>query len=524
MNKTHQARCVLNKCTPMNAGLPNLIQGLLRPEAFPHRVDVLRVQETHISWVLLTGQRAYKIKKPIRLDFLDYSTLERRRACCELELQLNQRLAPELYLDVVPISGPPERPRVDGRGPAIEYAVRMREFPQDCLASRMIERGAFGPREIDQLAETVSSFHKRAAVAECSSRFGTPTVIRREAFENLDVLERLTDDRQLQEKLLQLRNWTASACESHAMQFAKRLETGQVRECHGDMHLGNMALYEGRIVVFDGIEFSDELRWMDVISEASFVVMDLDERGRIDLARRFLDAYLSGTGDYYGLAVCRFYLVYRALVRAKVTAIQLAQKPTDDADTPAATVKLRAYIDLAVALTTSDAPRLTITHGPSGSGKTTGTQPLLEKTGAVRVRSDIERKRLAGIRTGDPAIAPPGAGIYTDEWTRLTYDRLADCTRRILAAGFPVIVDATFLDRRQRNRFRRLAAEHGVPFEILDFTINEQKLRQRVAERRRLGHDTSDADEQVLTRQLQSRDPLSDSERQLVVQTAQDVN
>ncbi|REJ96044.1 MAG: aminoglycoside phosphotransferase [Planctomycetota bacterium] len=500
----------------MSDTLPTLIQSLLQSDAFPHPVNNRSVLETHISWVVLTGKYAYKIKKPIRLDFLDYSTLERRRECCELELRLNRRLAAELYLDVVPICGSRDHPQVSGKGPVIEYAVRMREFPQESLASRMIERGALTRERIDELATTVSAFHESEPPADLSSGYGTPDVIRREAFENFDELERLIENEDLRKSIAGLRGWTAAEYERCAERFSERRQAGRVRECHGDMHLGNMAVYDDRLVVFDGIEFNDEFRWMDVISEASFVVMDLMHRGRDDLAHRFLDAYLSGAGDYNGLSVCRFYVVYRALVRAKVTAIKRSQDSSGEAPSQDPDAELCAYIGLAEAKSARESPRLSITHGPSGSGKTTGTQPLLEARGAVRVRSDVERKRLAGLPASADASAAPGSGIYTEEWTRRTYTRLAECAEQILAAGFPAIVDATFLDAAERNRFRQLADRFRAPFEILDFAVDEGVLRDRLAERRRVGHDSSDADDAVLAAQLQSQDPLMDEERPFV--------
>lgn len=489
----------------------SLIAALQSPDAYPHPVDEVHLMETHISWVLLAGEYAYKLKKPIRLDFLDFSTLEQRRHFCHEELRLNRRLAPELYLDVVPITGSPVDPRLGGEGPPLEYAVRMRRFPQERLLSTMIAAGTLRPEHIDLLAVEAAEFHAALPPVPAGAPWGTAEVVEREARDNLDALDQSVRDPRLRTQLKQLRRWTEEEFRRRRGDLASRRRSGAIRECHGDMHLGNMVLQDGRVVIFDGIEFSAELRWIDVLSEAAFVVMDLEDRGRSDYARRFLNAYLERTGDYDGLPVLPFYLVYRALVRAKVAAIRAAQR-CDDQERPPADAETAGYIDLAVSLTQSRQPRLCITHGPSGSGKTTGSGRAVEAWGAVRVRSDVERKRLFQ----SPLRSPPGVGtdpaLYSDSATERTYARLADCAAGIVRAGFPAIVDATFLRAADRRRFRELAQGLNVPFGILDFTADPAVLRQRLRDRAAAAHDASDADERVLEHQLQTREPLSADE------------
>lgn len=497
----------------------SLIAALQSPDAYPHPVDDVRLLETHISWVLLAGDYAYKLKKPVRLDFLDFSTLERRRHFCHEELRLNRRLAPDLYLDVVPIAGSPTDPRFGGDGPPLEYGVRMRRFPQERLLSTMIAAGMLRPEHIDLLAAEAAAFHAALPPALDEAPWGTPEIVEREARDNFDALDRSVRNPRLRSELEQLRRWTEEEFERRWTDFAARRRNGAVRECHGDMHLGNMVLQDGRVVIFDGIEFSEELRWIDVLSEAAFVVMDLEDRGRPDYARRFLNAYLERTGDYGGLPVLPFYLVYRALVRAKVAAIRAAQRSGDN-EQPSSDADTAGYIDLAVKMTRSRQPRLWITHGPSGSGKTTGSGRAVEVWGAVRVRSDVERKRLlqAPLRTGSSASADPE--LYSAAATERTYARLADCAAGIVRAGFPAIVDATFLRTSDRRRFHKLAADLNVPFGILDFTADPACLRERVRARAAAAQDASDADEHVLERQLQTSEPLSPEERAWVVDGA----
>jgi aminoglycoside phosphotransferase family enzyme/predicted kinase len=494
---------------------PPLIEGLRQARAYPHTIGRVTVLETHISWVLLAGEFAYKIKKPVRLDFLDFSSLERRRFYCEEELRLNRRLAPEIYLDVVAIGGLPSAPVVGADGEPLEFAVRMRQFPQDALLSRMIAEGRLEAGHVDQLALEVAGFHTAIDRAPPDGVFGRPDVILREAIDNLDALRPVVIG-PARRSLEQLRDWTQARCAQRAAAFLDRLQQGFIRECHGDLHLRNMVWWLGRVVLFDGIEFNPEFRWIDVLSDTAFAAMDLADRGRRDFAHRFLNAYLERTGDFAGLAVLPFYLAYRALVRAKVAGIRLTQVACDAGEHERLMEELQKYVELACGYTQERVPTVSITHGVTGSGKTAGTRSLIEAEGAIRIRSDVERKRLFGLKAEDRPQAGVGTGIYAADASRRTYERLAALTSVVVRAGYPVIVDATFLQRQERLHFRRLAEQLGAPFRILPFTADEATLRSRVRERSRDGRDASDADEAVLARQLQTLEPLGEDERRLV--------
>ncbi len=500
----------------MTTRRPRLIESLLQPRAYPHPADPIELLETHISWVLLAGKYAYKIKKPVRLEFLDYSTLEQRRELCAKELRLNRRLAPELYLDAPAVCGTDEVPMIDGNGEPIEFAVRMRRFPQEALLSRLIASDSLRPEQIDLLARKVAEFHASIAIAGPETPFGDPQSIRQQALDNLDALARVPG-RPLARQLAELRQWTDDQSERLRERLTERRGQGFVRECHGDLHLGNMVWLNDRIVLFDGIEFNESLRWIDVQSDAGFVAMDLMDRGRVDYARRFINGYLEQTGDYAGAAVLPFYVVCRALVRAKVAGIRMGQTEADDAARDSAAAELRTYVDLAVRYTRQGGPVLAITHGVSGSGKTTGTQPLIEQRGMIRIRSDVERKRLFGLQPTESAADRVGEGIYSAEASRRTYERLADAAAAVIAAGYPTAIDATFLQRRQRERFRRLADDLGVPFEIHTFKADPQILAARLEQRRRAGADASDADASILQHQLRTREPLTEDEQRFVV-------
>ena len=496
----------------VDSTLPPLIRALLRPASYAHPVRKIELVETHISWVLLTGRYAYKIKKPLNLGFLDFSTLEKRRFFCEQELRLNRRLAPSLYLEVVPVTGTVSAPAIKGAGQVIEYAVKMIQFDETARLDRMLARGEMHPEHVDLLARELAEFHGRIAVAGSDRHFGDPEHVREPVMQNFVQIRKRIETCD-QEQLQHLETWSGVVFDALRETFAHRKHDGFVRECHGDAHLANMVWREQRVMLFDCLEFNDNLRWIDVMSEAAFLVMDLDDRGRSDLARRALNAYLEHTGDYAGLAVFRFYQVYRALVRAKVACIRLGQAGLSDNDKKHAREEYRGYAALAERYTRVPEPALIITHGLSGSGKTWFTQQLLESIDAIRVRSDIERKRLHGIAPESRSGSDIGSGIYSPGANELTYARLAELATGILRAGYNVIIDAAFLQRRQRDRLHAVAQEMRAPFVILDIQTPEPTLRERLRQRPQQQREASEAGIAVLERQLAGREPLSDSER-----------
>ncbi len=490
-----------------------LVDALRNPACYPHAVASVRVIETHISWVLLTGLFAYKIKKPVNLEFLDFSTLKARRAFCEEEVRLNRRLAPAIYLEVTPLSGTPRAPRVGDAGAPFEYAVKMREFAQESLLDRMLARGALTPALIDALAARVAAFHQSLPPAVPTSAHGTPQAIAAPARQNLRQIEPLVADADERELLASLQRWTEAEFAAQSANFSRRRAQGQVRECHGDLHLGNIAWVDGDITAFDCIEFNPELRWIDVMSEIAFLVMDLADRRHSGFAWRCLNAYLEIIGDYDGLAVLRFYLVYRALVRAKVIAIRMRQHGVEPSQQPQFSAQLHEYLELAHGFATAWRPALIITHGVTGSGKTSLTQFLLEEAGMIRVRSDVERKRLHGLDAHARSAAGIGTGIYDRNSNARTYERLAAIAADAVRAGYPLIVDATFHLRAQRDRFRALAGELRVPFVIADVSAPEPLLRERIARRALIARDASEADAAVLAQQIAQCEPLTAEER-----------
>jgi hypothetical protein len=490
-----------------------LIQALSDRSVYEHPTTEIAVLQTHISWVVLTGPYAYKIKKPVNLGFVDFSTLAKRHFFCHEELRLNRRLAPQLYLEVVPLYGTPAAPCFHGPGAPIEYAVKMHQFAQDQLLSYLIAEGQLHGTHIDQLVQEVSAFHASIETADPGSHFGTPEAIYAPVQENFQHLVEAIDDPRRHAHVSELAGWCQRTFAAHRADFVARQQEGFVRECHGDMHLGNMILLDNHVVIFDCIEFNDALRWIDVVSDVAFLVMDLADRGRPDLAHRFLNGYLEATGDYGGLVLLPFYCTYRAMVRAKVAAIRLGQGELPPTEVAHVREEFGSYLALAEQYTRPSRPRLWITHGVSGSGKTHYTARLVEATGAVRLRSDVERKRLFGLAPLERSAAQSDLQLYTPAATERTYAQLAQLTARVVQAGFAVVVDATFLQRAQRQAFRHLAAQLGVPCTILDFQAPEETLQRRVAQRNAHANDASEADLAVLADQLVAREPLTAEEQ-----------
>jgi uncharacterized protein len=458
-----------------------------------------QVIETHISWVLLTGDTAYKIKKAVQLPFVDYSTLPARRHFCEEELRLNQRLAPSLYLGVTRITGTPQAPALEGSGPVLEYAVRMRRFATGALFSEQLAAGTLCAGDVDQLAALLADFHEHAARADAADGFATVERRRASALAACDGTRPLANNNDGEHALL--RTWLQAEADRLAPLWATRRADGHVRECHGDLHLANVLSLDGQVAAFDCIEFDPALRWIDVLDDAAFVVMDFSARGRQDLAFRFLNGWLDRTGDHGSLAALRFSVVYRALVRAQVEHLR---NPNSAA--------AQHYLKTALAWTRPGEARLFITHGLPGSGKTFASQSLLEQMGALRLRSDVERKRLFGLGMLEDSRSQ-GLDLYGADASARTYRQLFATARSALQAGYPVILDAAFLRRAERAQAHTLAQELGVPFSIVACEAPLPLLQARLLARR---GDASEADATVLELLRGQLEPLTGDERALV--------
>jgi len=491
-------------------------EALCHPQAYPHRTEPeIEVIETHISWIFLTGEYAYKLKKPVNLGFLDFSTLEKRRHYCFEELRLNRRLCPEIYLDVLPVTGQNAGFLIGGDGMVADYVIKMIQFDRKFELDRLLRKNELTFMQLEEAATIIAAYHTSAPRADPASMFGTPELILKPMVENLDLTEAVARSTEELSDIETMRRWTIAEHRRLSGIIRERKALGMVRECHGDLHTGNMLIRNGRVMIFDCIEFSHTLSIIDIASDVAFLFMDLEHSGRKALAWHFLNAWLSESGDYAGLRVLRFYCAYRAMVRAKVTSIRLAQE-TVEYEKKETLAEHRSYLKLALAYTRPQPPILLITHGVSGSGKSRHSSKLADAGGFIHIRSDIERKRLFGIDSLDLS-ASRGIDIYTPAATQKTYDTMLYAASTALSSGFSVIVDATFTDRKRRLTFIHLADSMNCRCRVLCFHASPDVLRQRVEARHKEGGDPSEADLEVLASQLHADMPPDGDEKTLCI-------
>ena len=337
-----------------DSALPTLIQQMLQPEFYPHEVsEPVGFMQTHVSYVLLTGDYVYKLKKPVDFGFLDYSTLEKRKHFCKEEIRLNQIGAGTLYLGVVPITGSEEDAEMNGNGEPIEYAVKMRQFPQSALLSDQFEQGLLDEAKVRSLATTVASFHKATQTNKHVRTYGTIPAIRSAIDENYDQTVSFTGESvtvetpQTQKQLDETKAFTDNFFDTEQALFQKRLDQDKIRACHGDLHLGNICKWENKILLFDCIEFNEEFRFVDTMFDVAYIVMDLEVAGRKDLSKVFVNQYVEDTGDYEGLEILPLYVSRQSYVRAKVTSFMLGDPSVSDAQKKAASEKAAKYYALA---------------------------------------------------------------------------------------------------------------------------------------------------------------------------------
>ena len=490
---------------------------MLDPEVYDHPVENLEIIETHISWVVLTGYYAYKIKKPVDFGFLDFTTQGKRRHYCEQELFLNRRMAAELYLEVVKISGSRDKPRLNGKGRAFEYAVKMLQFPKSAEFDVMLKAGELTMNHIDAVAEMIAEFHQHISVADEFIEYGDADVINDPVKENFKLIRQQLSPHHYADQLAKLDRWSHLTFEGAISLFKKRKRAGFVRECHGDMHLRNLLWFKDRPVAFDCIEFNASLRWIDVISEIAFLLMDLHNQNQPQLANRFLNRYLEVSGDYDGLSVLAFYKVYRALVRAKVEILSLQQVVDSEAIRSQKLAMFESYLKLALRYTEKQQPMLIVMRGASASGKSVISQQLIDATwpaaaDIIRIRSDVERKRLfASDKSNKSAnkVQAIDTGLYSKSVTEKTYKRLLDLASSIISAGYSVVVDATFQEYEYRDVFKQLANDAGARYSIIELTAPIEVLRQRISARK---GDVSDANLSVIEHQLSNWQPLKEDE------------
>jgi aminoglycoside phosphotransferase family enzyme/predicted kinase len=461
---------------------PSVVRALTGPGSWIESAELI---ETHISWVFLAGDVVYKVKKPVDLGFLDFTTLDRRRFFCEEEVRLNQRLTHDVYLGVVELRG--DDFRVGGPGPVREVAVRMRRLPQDRMLDELVRNGQAEPALLEEIGRMLARFHATAATGGEIDALGGLETVRANWRENFDQTAGFGGDVLPDAWRREIAAWVDAFIARETERFARRVAEGRSRDCHGDLQAQHVCCAE-RVQIFDCIEFNHRFRYADVAGEIAFLLMDLTRLGRADLGVRFVNAYLEESGDYGAVPLLDFYAAYRAFVRGKVLGFMVDTHPE-------AAPKARERFALAHRyVTPRPPPRLLITSGIVGSGKSTVARALAARLGAIVVRTDVVRKRLAGL-------APTQRGssdIYTPEMSRRTYDECLRLAGEMLASGWPVIVDGTFTTVAERDQARVVAARGRVPLTTIWCEAPDSVLIDRLRRRAVDPSEVSDAGPELL--------------------------
>jgi uncharacterized protein len=469
-----------------------VIAFLSEPCSYGPAIDHVVIIETHISLVFLAGDRAYKLKRAVKYPYLDFSTAEDRRRACEAELALNRRTAPTLYLEVRALARMPDgKIGFTADGPATDWVVVMRRFEQSSLFDALAQIGGLSARLMNRLAGHIAAFH---ATAERRFDCGGATALAAIAETNHQCLIGSRHAGFAPESIDELRENTLHRLAAVGVLLDRRRAEGRVRRCHGDLHLRNICLLDGKPTLFDCLEFSEALASIDVLYDLAFLLMDLEHRGLAEFANIVLNRYLDLTDEDGGLAAMPLFLSLRAAIRAHVTATAMDQA-AHAARKPEMAAEARRYLDLAARLLRPPPNRLIAIGGLSGSGKSTLAAALAQGIGARVLRSDVIRKHLFGVAPETPLTA----GAYTPEVSRRVYEALCQKAAAALAAAYPVIIDAVALKPKERRSFAALAEAAAVPFTGLWLAAPASTMEDRLRTRR---NDASDASPEVLAQQL----------------------
>jgi len=502
--------------------LPEMIQALMRPEAYPELTKRIELEQTQMSFVFLTDNYAYKVKKPVNLGYLDYTTLEKRRHFCYKEVELNKRLCNDAYLEVLTINHQRHSYSIGGAGIVMEYVVKMRRLPQQLMMDRLIERSEVTNEMIGRLADKINTFHKYAETSNKINNFGSLDIISRNTEENFSQTEKYIDNTISSKQYKQIRNYNYVFLSNNAELFKKRVGSNCIRDCHGDLHTAHIC-FENGICIYDCIEFNDRFRYGDVAAEVAFLAMDLDHHGRADLSRSFVKIYIARSGDVELKKLLNFYKCYRAYVRGKVASFKLDDVYTTDAEKEKAIETASSYFDLACTYVKSK-PNLIITTGLIGSGKTTLSKALASRMGLVVLSSDVIRKRLARIPQTEHRFETYNSGIYSPEFSRKTYDAMFFEAKNILSEGDSVIMDGSFIKNAERQRAKSLAEEMNASFYILECSPDEETI-QRYLNRRLQKDNVSDGRWEIYLVQKDNFEPVLEvsPHKHVIINTAQPI-
>lgn len=512
--------------------LDELTAALQRPDVWPHRPAEVEIVRTHISILFFAGDRVFKLKQPVDMGFLDYTTLDKRRFYCAEEVRLNRRLAKDTYHGIRPIvrdsggeihpassSFDPERPEAEQAerdaaddGEIIDYAVEMTRLPAHRLMDHLLDEGAIDHGRITAIANLIADFHERCATGDDVNEHAVPDEIRRQVTENLDGLAehagdiRKSETAVLSEPLLEsIRRWCQQQLDAHRGLMQRRVDEGRVREGHGDLHAGNICLLDDRIVIYDCIEFTRAFRCRDVACELAFLAMDLDGRGFRGFSGALVRQYVDRTGDAELTTLLDFYKVHLALVRSKVAALKAAGEGLSDEQREQAIAEARRYALLAATYVIG--PAVVVMCGLPATGKSTIARAIAEPYEAVILRSDVVRKQLAGLEPTQRVPDDRVDEIYSDAFTERVYGEVAERAAEALRHGRAVVLDAMHPTATSREASRRIADQAGVPAVLIHARATDSAIHERMAQRAGDRSEVSDADWQVYQRARQRFEP-----------------
>ncbi|MDJ0599973.1 MAG: AAA family ATPase [Crocosphaera sp.] len=483
-----------------------LIKQLQNPNSYPHAVQTpIQVIQTHISAIFLTGKYAYKIKKPVDFGFLDYSTMDKRQHFLNQELTMNRAIAPDIYLDVLPITVENHQVKIGRKGEIIDYVLKMNQFPQDCLFINLFQAGKLEKHHLENLGKIVAEFHKNTTTNDYIRSFGNIEVIKKSIDENYERTEQYIGIAQTEKQYQETKNFTDRYFELKQDYFKQRQKEDKIRECHGDLHLKNICLWNEKIQLFDRIEFNEEFRYVDVMFDVAFTVMDLDARNRQDFSNILLNTYLEHTGDWQGLQVLPVYLSRQAYVRAKVNSMILDDPNISEKEHQKAQQEAQNYYHLAWQYTQQHQGKIIMMSGLSGSGKTTVAKYLAQEINGILIRSDAVRKHLGNI----PLDESGNSELYRPEMNQKTYETLIKFGEIIAKEGFSVILDAKFDRHQWREPVIEIAKKYNISLTILHCYAPVEILSDRLSNRT---GDISDATPNLLQQQQNNAQDFNEQE------------
>ena len=481
-----------------------------QPDFYPHAVaENIQIIQTHAALIFLTGDYAYKVKKSVDFGFLDYSTLDKRKYFIEAELILNKKITPELYLEIATITSDNHKLTLNGTGNVVEYALKMRQFPQKNLFSNLLKAGKLSYSLLTKLGKIVAEFHSNADTNDRISNFGTADKIKAAFTENYQQSIKYIGIVQTEEQFAATKTYTDTFFHKRQDLFHKRCDLHKIKECHGDLHLKNICLWQNEIQLFDRIEFNESFRFIDTMYDVAFTVMDLEAREKPEFANAFLNSYLEYSGDWEGLLVLPLYLSRQAYVRAKVNSFLLDDPQIDETEREKAKKIAKEYYRQAYRYTQNKSGSLIVMCGLSGSGKSTAAKSIARSKGAIQIRSDAVRKHLAGIdldRSGTDSI-------YTLEMTQKTYNRLLELGIMLAKEGYTVILDAKYDRLHLRQPIIARAKSESIPLKIVRCVAPISVLCDRLNQRQ---SDISDAKANLIESQKINAEDLTTAELKYV--------